>query len=140
MTPAPAGRPHPTHDVLNQVPPLAGHDVAADQALLAAMARDGAGWVAPELHELGAGAGRPTPEQARLANEHSPVLRTHDRHGHRIDEVDFHPAWHQLMTVGGRHGLHAAPWAQPSRARTSPGRPSSTSGRRPRPGTAARSR
>ena len=53
-----------------------------------------------ELHELGVRAGSPeTQELARLANEHSPVLRTHDRYGHRIDEVEFHPAWHELMTT-----------------------------------------
>jgi putative acyl-CoA dehydrogenase len=102
----------PTHEVLNQVPPLTGHDVASDQALLAGVAREGAGWAAAGLHELGTLAGAAaTQDQARLANEHPPVLRTHDRYGHRIDEVEFHPAWHQLMTVAVSHGLHAAPWA-----------------------------
>jgi putative acyl-CoA dehydrogenase len=103
---------HPTHQVLNQVPPLAGHDVAADPALLAALEREGAGWAAPQLHGLGVLAGlAATQEQARLANEHPPVLRTHDRYGHRIDEVEFHPAWHQLMTIAVAHGLHATAWA-----------------------------
>jgi len=102
----------PTHEVLNQVPPLTGHDVASDQALLAGVAREGAGWAAAGLHELGTLAGAAaTQDQARLANEHPPLLRTHDRYGHRIDEVEFHPAWHQLMTVAVSHGLHAAPWA-----------------------------
>ncbi len=101
-----------THEVTNQVPPLAGHDVAADLALLTAVRAYGADWVVPELHELGALAGSaPTAELARLANVHSPVLRTHDRLGYRIDEVEFHPAWHQLMDVAVSHGLHAAPWA-----------------------------
>ena len=50
-------------------------------------------------------------EWGRLANEHEPVLRTHDRYGHRIDEVEYHPAYHELMTVAVEHGLHAAPWA-----------------------------
>jgi putative acyl-CoA dehydrogenase len=103
---------HSTHDVRNQVPPLVGHDVAADPALLAAVEREGAGWVAGELHTLGALAGAAaTQDQARLANEHPPVLRTHDRFGHRIDEVEFHPAWHTLMATAIGHGLHAAPWA-----------------------------
>jgi putative acyl-CoA dehydrogenase len=106
------GRSSATHDVFNQVPPLAGHDVAADEALLAAVAAHGAGWVLADLHELGRAAGSAEViEQARLANEHSPVLRTHDRTGHRIDEVEFHPAWHQLMAAAVSHGLHAAPWA-----------------------------
>ncbi len=103
---------HATHEVRNQVPPLAGHDVAADPALLEAVQREGAGWAAGELHELGRLAGRAdTQEQARLANEHPPVLRSHDRYGNRIDEVEFHPAWHALMETAVGHGLHAAPWA-----------------------------
>jgi putative acyl-CoA dehydrogenase len=76
------------------------------------MEREGAGWARAGLHELGtlAGAAR-TQELARLANVYEPVLRTHDARGHRIDEVDFHPAWHELMATAVRHGLHAAPWA-----------------------------
>jgi putative acyl-CoA dehydrogenase len=104
--------PRVTHEVRNQVPVLAGHDVAADPALLAAVDREGAGWDLHGLHELGLLAGRAeTAEAARLANEHPPVLRTHDRHGNRIDEVEFHPAWHALMDTAVSHGLHAAPWA-----------------------------
>ncbi len=100
-----------THEVFNQPPPLAGYDVAAEPALLAALDREGAGWAASELHELGelAGSGE-TATLARLANEHGPVLRTHDRYGNRIDEVEFHPAWHELMGTAVRSGLHAAPW------------------------------
>ena len=103
--------PHVTHEVLNQVPPLAGHDVAQDPGLLEALDREQAGAVLAELHELGTLAGtEQTQEQARLANEYFPRLRTHDRYGHRIDEVDYHPAWHALMSVAVSHGLHAAPW------------------------------
>src|SRR6202007_1691235 len=47
------------------------------------------------------------------ANENPPRLRTHDRFGNRIDEVEFHPAWHELMRVGISHGLHASPWRDP---------------------------
>jgi putative acyl-CoA dehydrogenase len=105
-------RRHATHEVLNQVPPLAGYDVANDAALLEAVRREGGGWAESELHELGVLAGTAaTQEQARLANVNKPVLRTHDSGGHRIDEVDFHPSWHQLMTTAVSHGLHAAPWA-----------------------------
>jgi putative acyl-CoA dehydrogenase len=101
-----------THEVLNQVPALAGHDVAADPALLAGLHREGGGWAEAELHELGQLAGAAdTAEQARLANVYRPVLRTHDARGHRIDEVEFHPAWHELMRTAVGHGLHAAPWA-----------------------------
>jgi putative acyl-CoA dehydrogenase len=104
--------PHSTHEVRNQVPPLAGYDVAEDVTLLAAASREGAGWAAGDLHALGRLAGSAaTAEQARLANEHPPILRTHDRWGHRIDEVEFHPAWHALMGTAVGQGLHAAPWA-----------------------------
>lgn len=101
-----------THDVFNQVPPFTGRDVSADPALLAGVAGEDAGWAVEELRALGALAGSARAEEwGRLANEHPPVLRTHDRHGHRIDEVEFHPAWHELMTVAVENGLHAAPWA-----------------------------
>jgi len=104
--------PHSTHEVRNQVPPLAGYDVAEDAALLEAAEREEAGWAADGLHTLGRLAGSAaTSEQARLANEHLPVLRSHDRWGNRIDEVEFHPAWHALMGTAVGHGLHAAPWA-----------------------------
>ncbi|MEY9943438.1 isovaleryl-CoA dehydrogenase [Kitasatospora sp. GAS1066B] len=105
--------PH-THEVTNQVPPPYGHNLAEDPALLAALHRAGAGWAEAELRELGVLAGtEQAAEWGRLANENEPVLRTHDRFGHRIDEVEFHPAWHQLMNVAVEHGLHAAPWRDP---------------------------
>ena len=103
--------PRVTHEVTNQVPPLTGYDVAGEPALLEALRREGGGWAEAELRELGVLAGTAqTQEHARLANEHPPVLRSHDRWGHRIDEVEFHPSWHALMTTAVAHGLHAAPW------------------------------
>ncbi|MQA08658.1 MAG: DNA alkylation response protein [Pseudonocardiaceae bacterium] len=103
----------PTHEVTNQVPPLVDYDVAAEPGLLEALRREGAGWAETELHELGALAGgAEVREWSRLVNTHPPVLHTHDRYGHRIDEVEFHPHWHDLMTVGIAHGLHAAPWRE----------------------------
>ncbi|MGA5702394.1 acyl-CoA dehydrogenase family protein [Peterkaempfera bronchialis] len=102
-----------THEVTNQVPDPYGHDVAAEPALLEAVRREGAGWAEPELRELGVLAGsEQAAEWARLANENRPVLRTHDRYGHRIDEVEFHPYWHELMRTAVGHGLHAAPWQE----------------------------
>jgi putative acyl-CoA dehydrogenase len=100
-----------THEVFNQVPPLTGFDAADDPALLDGLRREGAGWAEEEVREVGrlAGSAR-AQEWGRLANENPPVLRTHDRYGHRIDEVEFHPAWHELMTVAVGHGMHAAPW------------------------------
>jgi hypothetical protein len=137
MTPVPAARPHTTHAVLNQVPPLAGYDVADDPALLAGLEREGAGWAEPGLHELGVQAGAAeTAEHARLANEYPPVLRTHDARGNRLDEVEFHPSWHVLLGTAVQAGR--GPTRGPERR--SPGPPGSTSGPRPRPGTAVRCR
>ncbi|MFG2888788.1 acyl-CoA dehydrogenase family protein [Streptomyces sp. NPDC048248] len=100
-----------THEVVNQAPPLTGFSTADEPALLEALRREGAGWGEPEVAELGALAGSAAvQDQARWAEEQPPRLRTHDRFGHRVDEVEFHPAWHQLMTVAVEHGLHAAPW------------------------------
>ncbi|MES9539995.1 acyl-CoA dehydrogenase family protein [Actinomadura sp. NPDC000600] len=100
-----------THEVFNQVPPLAGHDVSDEAALLDGLHREGAGWAEAEVRELGLLAGTERAQEwGRLANEHPPVLRTHDRFGNRIDEVEFHPAWHELMTVAVTHGLHGSAW------------------------------
>ncbi|WP_043267957.1 acyl-CoA dehydrogenase family protein [Streptomyces sp. CT34] len=101
-----------THDVTNQAPPLLDFTAADEPALLAALRREGAGWGEREVAELGALAGSAAvQEQARWAEEQPPRLHTHDRYGHRVDEVEFHPAWHQLMTAAVANGLHAAPWA-----------------------------
>ncbi|GAB2921841.1 acyl-CoA dehydrogenase family protein [Streptomyces mayteni] len=100
-----------THAVTNQPPPLTEYDVfAADAALTEGFARHVAPEVADEataeLRALGRAAGSAeAAEWGRLANEHPPVLRTHDRYGHRIDEVEFHPAWHRLMARAVEAGL-----------------------------------
>jgi putative acyl-CoA dehydrogenase len=100
-----------THEVRNQPPPLTGYDAAEDPALLAALDREGAGWAQQWVRDLGRLAGgQQAQEWGRLANENPPRLRTHDRFGNRIDDVEFHPAWHDLMSVAVGHGLHAAPW------------------------------
>jgi putative acyl-CoA dehydrogenase len=102
-----------THEVTNQPPPLEGYDVfGADAALVEGVEREGAGWAADDLHALGRLAG--SPETIRWgfeANRYPPELRTHDRFGHRVDEVHYHPAYHELMQVAVGHGLHGAPWA-----------------------------
>jgi putative acyl-CoA dehydrogenase len=100
-----------THEVTNQPPPLADYDASDDPALLEALRRSGASWAEPVVRELGRLAGSERFQEAgRLANENPPKLRTHDRYGHRIDEVEFHPAWHELMDTAITHGLHATPW------------------------------
>ena len=103
-----------THEVTNQPRPLVDHDVAAEPALLEGLRREGAGWAEDALHDLGRRAGgEQAQEWARLVEAYPPVLRTHDRYGHRIDEVEFHPHWHDLMEIAVAQGIHAAPWAQP---------------------------
>jgi putative acyl-CoA dehydrogenase len=103
-----------THTVFNQVPPLQDVDVfSSNLPLVEAVRREGAGWVTERAAELGrfvGAAGGPQQEWGRLANENKPILRTFDRYGHRIDEVEFHPAWHQLMKMGVEHELHSLPW------------------------------
>ena len=104
-----------THEVLNQTPPLEGHNLyREDRALQEAVAREGADWAAESLERLGATAGRPdTIALGRLANAQPPILQTHDRNGVRRDEVEFHPAYHELMTLGFEVGAHSGPWAEP---------------------------
>jgi putative acyl-CoA dehydrogenase len=101
-----------THTVSNQPPPLEGVDVfSSNQPLVEATEREGAGWVSERASRLGLLVGG-APQQlwGRQANENKPVLRTFDRYGNRIDEVDFHPAWHELMKMGVENGLHSLPW------------------------------
>ncbi|MFF4760075.1 acyl-CoA dehydrogenase family protein [Streptomyces sp. NPDC001292] len=108
-----------THSVTNQPPPLVGYDVfAADRALAEAVGRHvEAGLldeVRAELTTLGQAAGSAqVQEWGAQANENPPRLRTHDRYGHRVDEVEFHPAWHRLLGKGVSAGLTAA-WNRPA--------------------------
>ena len=105
----------PTHEVENQPPPLVDYDVFAhDAALVDGVTREGAGWAAIGLHDLGRLAGsREAVGWGFAANAHPPVLRTHDRYGHRIDEVEYHPAYHELMRTAVERGLHTRPWCDP---------------------------
>ncbi len=101
-----------THEVVNQVPPHTGLDITAHPALYEALHREGAGWAEQEVRALGVlGNSEPAQEWGRLANEHPPVLHTHDRYGHRVDEVEYLPQYHELMRTAVEHGLHGAPWA-----------------------------
>ncbi len=103
--------------MMNQPPPLIHNAFIDDTALTDAVAAFGGDPRDSGLLELGALAGSETArEWGRLANEYTPVLRTHDRYGHRVDEVEFHPAWHELMTVAVANGLHAAPWTADDKA------------------------
>ena len=112
QSPRDSGAPWQTHTVFNQVPPLEGVDVfSSNLPLVEALEREGGGWARERAAALGLlVGGEPQQLWGRLANENRPVLRTHDRNGNRIDEVEFHPAWHKLMTLGVEHELHSLPW------------------------------
>ncbi len=105
----------PSHEVLNQPPPLEDYDpLALDGALSEALRREGAEWAFPEVSQFGRRtASRQAIAWGFQANENPPQLRTHDRFGQRIDEVEFHPAWHELMRLSVANGVHAAPWRDP---------------------------
>ncbi|TFV72945.1 DNA alkylation response protein [Blastococcus sp. CT_GayMR19] len=102
-----------THEVTNQVPPLSGHDpISGDAALAEACLRHADAAALESLTDLGRLAGsEQAQEWGRVANENPPRLRTHDRYGHRVDEVEFHPYWHELMRTAVGSGLAGAPWA-----------------------------
>ncbi len=101
-----------THEVTNQAPPLVPLNLfTSDIALREGAAREGAAWADATLSEGGATWGS---EQsltwATQANENPPKLNVVDRYGHRLDEVEFHPAWHQLLRQGSESGLNTLPW------------------------------
>jgi putative acyl-CoA dehydrogenase len=103
-----------THEVFNQPPPLTGHDVfSSDTALSEAARREGiAGPALDDLRGLGLLAGSAEAQRwGEQANANPPVLKAFDRYGHRIDEVEYHPAYHRLMSTSVAEGIHAAPWA-----------------------------
>ncbi|MYN16013.1 isovaleryl-CoA dehydrogenase [Rugamonas sp. FT107W] len=104
--------PFDTHEVSNTVAPFENINLyAADPALQEALLREGGAAAAASLHALGAKLGRAEVlDLARLANEHSPKLHNFDRAGKRVDEVEFHPAWHGLMALLIENGAHASPW------------------------------
>ncbi len=101
-----------THLVENQPPPIAGFDaLACDPVLIDAVRREGAAEALPALEQLAAlVTSAEAREHARLADVHPPVLHTHDRYGHRVDEVEFHPSWHWLLGTSVGWGLHGTPW------------------------------
>jgi putative acyl-CoA dehydrogenase len=103
------------HQVINQPPPLVDYNVfEADTPLVEAVRREGADWAEPRIAAVGelAGSERVLALGA-LANENPPKLRTHDRYGNRVDEVDFHPSWHELLGMAVEHELHSSPWKDP---------------------------
>jgi putative acyl-CoA dehydrogenase len=100
-----------THDVTNQAPPLAPYNAyTSDLPLGEAVARFGGGWASDQLATFGAVVGGEMMDLGFLANQHRPVFKPIDRYGHRIDQVEFHPAYHRLMTLGIQHGAANFSW------------------------------
>ena len=100
-----------THAVTNQARPAIDFNAFSDDVVLKAAIEREAPWAADRCAALGALAGdEAVQDAARLANKHAPELKTHDRFGNRIDWVEFHPAWHQLMTLAWRHEVHSLAW------------------------------
>lgn len=104
-----------THQVLNQPPELTNYNpYVQDQALKEAVNREGAPWAESELIEFGNLTGsQQMIELGFQANQNKPILVSHDRFGHRIDEVRFHPAYHQLMQTAIENGIHSSHWTEP---------------------------
>ena len=103
-----------THEVLNQVPPLDGANLyRLDLPLQEWVRRYRGGWAESRLEAYGALAGGPLMVAGFLANENKPVFKSHDRYGHRIDLVEFHPAYHELMRTAIAHGIPSLPWTDP---------------------------
>ncbi|MDQ3588286.1 MAG: acyl-CoA dehydrogenase family protein, partial [Actinomycetota bacterium] len=106
---------HETHRVANQAPPLEPYDVfAADLALAEAVEREGGGWGSDRLRDTGVLAGSPEAvEHSERAERNEPRLRTHDRYGHRVDEVELDPSWHWLLRQAVEREIHSLPWREP---------------------------
>lgn len=110
----------PTHEVINMPPHIGDQNLWRDDPLLmAAVAREGAGWASADLNALGAAVGSEASfDKADQANRHGPKLNAYDRYGMRINQVDYHPAYHDLMALAIEHKVasfawhHAGPGAQ----------------------------
>ena len=104
-----------THEVINVSSELAGYNMyTQDAALQEAVQREGAAWAQADLTRFGQLTGSADYlELGALANRYPPELDTHDRFGHRVDLVRFHPAYHTLMKTAIEEGIHASPWTDP---------------------------
>ena len=106
-----------THEVRNQSPPIGHYNAwASDVPLREAIDREGGGWARQDLDHYGVVAGGELMDLGYAANENPPKLRAFDRYGHRIDEVEFHPAYHRVMQLAMAHGVHAYAWNHEARS------------------------
>lgn len=104
-----------THEVTNQAPPLEDFNAyLTDPVLQDAVRREGGAFAEASLTALGKAAGGEMIHLGMEANQHKPVFKPFDRFGHRIDRVEFHAAYHQLMTIGVRHGVSNFGWRHQS--------------------------
>jgi putative acyl-CoA dehydrogenase len=101
-------------EAANQPPALVGYNAwSGDQTLRSAIEREGGGWIAARAQEMGELVGSERVQKlAAQANRFVPELRTHDRFGNRIDAVEYHPAYHELMTLAFGAGLHSLAWTE----------------------------
>lgn len=108
-------RPGVTHEVTNQAPPRVDvNEFTSNVVLAEAVATFGADWAVPQLGSVGELVATASFQaDARLAHSSPPVLRTHDRWGQRVDEVDYHPAYHRIIGEAVAHGAHTGAWAKP---------------------------
>ena len=108
-----------THDVTNQAPPLAPYNVfEADLPLREALEREGGGWGVDRLRDTGELAGSPEAlAHSERAERNEPILRTHDRYGNRIDEVELDPSWHWCLRQAIEREIHSLPVARPAAGR-----------------------
>ncbi len=103
-----------THEVLNQPPPLVGYNLfEQDVVLRESVEREGGAWGLEQLSSFGAEVGGRPLRLGAVADRNPPQLRTHDRYGNRIDQVEFHPAWTELLDLGIRAGIPSLPWREP---------------------------
>lgn len=104
----------PTHEVFNQAVQVSGQNPADYPPIVEALTQHGALARLDEVRHAGALASTDhAQELGDRAERHAPVLKTHDRYGHRVDEVVYDPAYHELMTRATSLGLHGTPWADP---------------------------
>ena len=108
-----------THEVTNQAPPLVDYNLfEANQVLVEAVDREGADWAKDRISAVGEyGGSARAVELGFQANQNPPKLKTHDRYGNRVDEVEFHPAWHELLGAAVANELHSLPWTRPAARR-----------------------
>ncbi len=104
-----------THEVVNQPPPLADYDpLAADPALHEALVREGGEWGLDRVRDFGnVVASGEALAHAKRAQRNIPVLRTHDRYGHRVDEIDYDPSMHWMLRLGVEREVNSLPWRDP---------------------------